>query len=417
MNGYFTADEMLPGGAVLTVTENALTMKISASELVWKGDATHNVWDTTSQNWQNNLLFVDHVGVTFDDSADAGTETVEIAAEVSPGAVRVRGERNYTFTGAGMTGVGNLEKLTGNSVLTLANANTYTGVTAIDAGAFVLSGALSGSPVSIGGNAVFTNTVTGKISGPVGVSILGSACELDGTNDFTGGLLLAAKYTEAFADIAHVVRNPAALGDGPVSVTSGTLLFSGTGGVTGRGRTLTVGQKSQVLLYTGYNSAFTWLGDVEIQGTPSLNLRMESPLTFGEPGCSTTVRASGGAGIYVRHNSSVHWYSRLDVHHYHQTDYNTSHFYAVDNKWEYLNICVNGVVCHATNTLAVAPVQLGQIWETSKFRPSLDLNGFDQTISALEMRDVIEGTTQTVTSGLPAILTITNDTDTVTARQ
>jgi hypothetical protein len=142
-------------------------------------------------------------------------------------------------------------------------------------------------------------------------------------------------------------------------------------------------------------------------------------LTFGEPGCSTEVHATSAGGVFVRESGQLHWYSRLKLGggDYEQTDYNVSHFYATGNEWAYLLLKANGAECHATNTLAPTRLSMGQIYQTNKFYPWIDLNGYDQTIAELEMLEVIEGSTQTIRSDTPAILTISNDTDTVTARQ
>jgi hypothetical protein len=142
-------------------------------------------------------------------------------------------------------------------------------------------------------------------------------------------------------------------------------------------------------------------------------------LTFGEPGCSTEVRATSAGGIVVREGGELHWYSRLKLGggFYQQTDYNVSHFYATGNAWSYLLLQANGAMCHATNTLAPTKLSLGQIYFSNKFYPWIDLNGYDQTIAELEMVAVIEGSTQTIRSDTPAMLTISNNTNTVTARQ
>ncbi len=105
-DGEFIGGDRVPSSAKLELRGNSLVMTLAAAELVWKGDAANNVWDTTAANWQGDRVFIANSGVTFDDSADAGTENVVIPSDVSPAAVKVNGSRNYTFTGAGIAGGG-----------------------------------------------------------------------------------------------------------------------------------------------------------------------------------------------------------------------------------------------------------------------------------------------------------------------
>lgn len=413
-SGHCIPSNNLPNTAVLTLKPDRVTLSIASEQLVWKGDAANNVWDATTANWQSGKVFANGKGVTFDDSANADATNVVVAAGVQPQTVMIGGsQNNYTFTGEGLSGFGNLAKNSGTSVLTLANANTYTGDTTINAGALVLSGSLSGSHLTIGANAAFTNTVTGRISGNARVDLAGRACELNGTNDFTGGLYVTAPNVES-SNTTVTVLNAAALGAGNVTLQQGTLLIRGAGGTTGRGRTFDF--VNSPLLYVGLGSSFTWLGDVTFHGS-TLNLRVDGPLTIGEADGSSTIRSLNGAGIYLRQNSVLHLRSRLDVGYFHQTDYNTTHFYATGNKWSYMLLQAGGVICHATNTLGYGELRMGQVYEAYKFHPSVDLNGFDQTISWLRMMNSNAGSSQTITSSLPAILTVSNDVDTVTEQR
>lgn len=414
--GHFSVGDGMPSSAILSVQGNRVTMVLATGELIWKGNPANNVWDATTPNWQDDMLFAEGVGVTFDDTAEEGTGEVSIPSAVQPLSVKIHSSRNYTFTGEGITGITGIDKPSGTSILTLANANTYTGTTVIDAGGLTLTGSLTGSRVAVGPNAVFTNTASGRISGNVSVSLQGSAFELDGSNDFTGGMTMTTPFTEKLSGMANVVRNPAALGVGDVSLTKGTLLFRGTSGALGRGRTLRLAKSGTALLYAGANTSFHWEGNTIIEGANQLLIRVDGRFTFGAADAETTFVAEKNAGINVRQNYQVIWNSRLNVGYYHQTDANVSTFNTPGNKWGYLNVQAGGIICGATNTLAVAPVNLGQTYESYAFYPYLDLNGHDQTISALVMKPMIEKSTSTVKSTSPAVLTVSNDVDTVTER-
>jgi autotransporter-associated beta strand protein len=414
--GTFSLGDGFTSSALLTEKSDSLVLQLATGEVTWKGDAANNVWDTTTPNWIGSALYSDGNNASFSDTADEGTTNVMISSVVRPLKVIVTGSRNYTFSGEGIEGPAVLEKPSGTSSLTLNNTNAYTGITLIEEGALVLNGTIADSRVYIDSSATFTNTVSGRLTGSASLVVNGTA-NLSGSSDFTGGTTIA----QADPDQAPVIVNdPSALGSGDVSILKGTVTFQTAGGSIGRDSTLTVGESGSVLLYAN-GVDITWLGDVEIPNS-SIELRPysnSSSLTFGEPGCSTEVRATSTGSIFVRSDGDVHWYSRLKlgISNYGQTDYNVSHFYATGNEWSYMLLKADGAICYATNTLAPTKLSMGQIYKAVTFHPWIDLNGYDQTIAELEMLEVIEGSTQTIKSVNPAILTIMNDTDTVTEPQ
>jgi len=418
--GMFTLGNGAPPSALLTEKSNSLVLQLATGEVTWKGDAANNVWDTTTANWIGSVLYSDGNHAAFTDAADEGTTNVTIPSAVSPLKVTVTGSRNYTFSGEGIEGPGMIEKPSGTSTLTLNNTNAYTGMTLIEAGAFVLNGTIADSLVRIDSAATFTNTASGRLTGSASLVVNGAA-NLSGNSDFTGGTTISVATGNTPGQAPVLVNDPRALGSGDVSILKGTVTFQTNAGSFGRDRTLTVGESGSVLFFVN-GVDMTWLGDVDIPNT-SLNLQPQtsaSSFTFGEPGCSTEVRATSAGGVYTRVSGNLYWYSRFKLGggNYQQTDFTVSHFYATSNEWSYLLLqAYGGAVCHATNTLAPTKLSLGQIYSTVTFSPWIDLNGYDQTIAELQMVEVIEGSTQTIKSATPAILTISNNTDTVTARQ
>jgi autotransporter-associated beta strand protein len=418
--GKFTLGDGFTSSALLTEKSDRLVLQLATGEVIWKGDATNNVWDTTTLNWVGSALYSDGKNASFTDSADEGTTNVTISSEVHPLKVAVTGSRNYTFSGEGIKGPAVIEKRSGTSTLTLNNTNAYTGITSIESGALVLNGTIADSRVWIDPVAAFTNTASGRLTGSASLVINGKA-NLSGNSDFTGGTTIAVALQYVPEQVPVLVSDLRALGSGDVSVLKGTVTFQTAGGSFGRNKTLALGESGNVLIFVNNAIAVTWLGDVNMPNK-SVELRprsSSSSLTFGEPGCSTEVRATSAGGIVVREGGELHWYSRLKLGggFYQQTDYNVSHFYATGNAWSYLLLQANGAMCHATNTLAPTKLSLGQIYFSNKFYPWIDLNGYDQTIAELEMVAVIEGSTQTIRSDTPAMLTISNNTNTVTARQ
>lgn len=411
--GSFSPGAGLPPGSTLARKADRVTLTVASAGLIWRGNAGNNVWDFSSANWSDNMLYSDGASVTFGE-VDSALGNVVVSAPVAPTQVTVRGCTNYCFSGAGITGTASVLKSVGSGMLTFANDNTYTGETRIKSGAFVLEGSLTGTDVLIEGSGVFTNAATGRIAGPGSVSISGPASELYGTNTFTGDLSYKVNFVEDEKAIMHRIRSMSALGAGDVVVHSGAIQFRGVKGATGAGRTLDLGATSKTLVYATSDSDVTWEGNVSFRN--QLNLRVDGTLTFGAADGSSVVNGATG-NIYVRQNGVLHWRAPLNLVNFEQTDRNVNHFWARGSVWTKMNVAAGGIVCEGTNVLAVAPLALGQVYQTYTFAPYLDLKGFDQTISELIMNDSIEGSVQTVKSTNPATLTIKNDADTTTLRK
>lgn len=418
--GMFTLGSGIPTSARLTETSDGLVLQLATGEVTWKGNAANNVWDTTTTNWIGSALYADGNNALFTDAADEGTTNVTIPAAVSPLKMIVSGSRNYTFSGEGIVGAAMIEKPSGASILTLNTTNAYAGMTWIKEGALVLNGTIADSRVLIDSAAAFTNTASGRLTGNASLVVNGTAT-LSGNSDFTGGTTISVASTFTLSQVPVVVNDPRALGAGDVSVLKGTVTFQTSDGSFGQNRTLRIGESNGVNIFAN-GVDVTWLGDVDIFNR-NVEIRCQtsgSSFTFGAPDSSSEVRGTSGGGVYVRTDGDFYWYSRLKFGsgEYRQTDSTDSHFYSTSNEWSSLVVqAYGGVVCHATNTLAPTKLVLGQIWESVLFYPWIDLNGFDQTIAVLEMATVVEGSTQTIKSAKPAILTILNSTNTVTARQ
>jgi autotransporter-associated beta strand protein len=142
----FTLDCLIGGGAGLCGFQ---VVGQSATELtarIWKGNINSS-WETAALNWTNVIFgatnYADGDQVFFTDAAVDANPTVNLTAPRSPVSVTVDSTKNYTLTGSGITGATGLTKKN-SGTLTLANPNTYSGNTAINAGTLKIgaSGAL-----------------------------------------------------------------------------------------------------------------------------------------------------------------------------------------------------------------------------------------------------------------------------------
>ena len=124
-------------------TSDPTALKIThvqaGSNLVWAGTGANGNWDFTAANWTGGSgIYQEGDFCTFDDTA-TGTTTIDIPADVTPGAVLFNNSAlNYTV-GSGTdpkAGIGGSLTLTkqGTGTLTLTTSNFHTGGTTITGG-------------------------------------------------------------------------------------------------------------------------------------------------------------------------------------------------------------------------------------------------------------------------------------------
>lgn len=144
---WFT-DALTSSGTISVVSSNFEPPQ----PLIWIGDGSANVWNTTVANWLGTngqpRAYANGDTVTFSNSGSP-TPAVNLTETVSPGAMIVNASQNYTITGTGLlAGAMTLTK-SGNGKLTVANTgiNTFSGGTTLSAGALQL-----GDGISVNGN-------------------------------------------------------------------------------------------------------------------------------------------------------------------------------------------------------------------------------------------------------------------------
>jgi autotransporter-associated beta strand protein len=153
------------------IVGNAVKVTISSlgAALTWNNHAGTGIWDlNTSANFLNgaaNDVFKQYDAITFGPTSPAGTVT--LTGALRPTSVTVNSSSDFTFTGSGSIIGGATLTKDGSGTLTVANANTFTGATAVNSGKLAVTGSLTGSNVTVASGATLTGT--GTVSGSVTV--------------------------------------------------------------------------------------------------------------------------------------------------------------------------------------------------------------------------------------------------------
>ncbi len=194
----------LPPGVTASLTNNVagnsldliVTAAVGVNNIIyWNGNVS-GLWDlTNTPNWklnsQTNLTYADTNQVVFDDSASTNFN-ITLNSAVRPMSVTFdNSTNNYSLAGSGSIGGYTWMNLTGGGVVTISNANSFTGPTTVSTGALVLRnlGAVAGSSLNIADGAVVQPNLAGTYSN-VTTTINGSSranSSFGGSLDFHAG--------------------------------------------------------------------------------------------------------------------------------------------------------------------------------------------------------------------------------------
>jgi fibronectin-binding autotransporter adhesin len=290
------------------VTGEQLLASYAPAPLVWTGSNGTNptFWDTTTVNWANPAadVFIPGDNTTFDDTAVAASPVqVAIQSPVLPGAVTFGNTaKEYVVSGAAITGTTGL-MVNGGGRVTLANANTYTGLTTVRSGTLAVTGSIvAGSDLRVAdaaGNAVLQNSgaITrttawfGSVNGAVGAGYqtagslttilnggnslgLGVVQGSHGYFNISGGTVNTTEISIGTWGLASGNNNG---GDGMLDITGGTVTNNGWmvmnrsegGGAVAQRSVLNVSGGS--LTYAGGGLVANWGGSANVQ-TAQINV-------------------------------------------------------------------------------------------------------------------------------------------------
>jgi hypothetical protein len=129
------------GDAVFAITNAPGTVSVTVSTLLqtWTG-STNGTWDTATNNWTGaGLVYANAKPVRFDDTGT--NQAVNIASAVTPSRIDLaNATKDYTFTGASISGTGALNK-SGPAKAIFTQPLLHTGASTINRGVLQLSGA------------------------------------------------------------------------------------------------------------------------------------------------------------------------------------------------------------------------------------------------------------------------------------
>lgn len=249
-SGSLDVTPVFPHLTGASITNNGLgTLQLNYTTqetLTWSGSGGA-VWDTTTPStWNASVTgpanFLQGDIVRFTDASAAGNITVQ-ATGVTPASVTFdHSSTAYTLTGGAIGGGGSLTK-GGSATTILANDNTYTGSTYIDAGTLQIgNGGSTGSlglgntSIAAGATLAFNRTGTSVVSGSLdGGGTLRSTGPgttlLMGSSSFTGGTVIS-KGTMVGVQASSFGTGTITLNDASTGTANTALFFNALGNDT-----------------------------------------------------------------------------------------------------------------------------------------------------------------------------------------
>ena len=316
--------------ANLIDTGSAIALNVTAAErLLWTG-AVDSFWDTATPNWDiiggaTGVAFGSKDDVVFGDGP--ANSTITLVGTIDPQRIEFTADTTaYTFASGTLSGSGAMDLVkSGDGIVVLQNANTYTGITDIQAGTLELDndgGTLTAtSGVVVGAAATFkvtdddgAITFNRSLSGGGTVRVNQHSANLSATSqdatfsgaspNFSGNLILESPLSGS----SRLVASAAAVGTATITVENEHQLFCTNGNIYSNNITLTG---------DGFNDAegsmgalrtegCTWDGSIVVTGTPGNSAGTNYDARIGANGNTSTINGviSGGDLSVVTYNNS-----------------------------------------------------------------------------------------------------------------
>jgi len=198
-NGYSVIITNICGLSATSTPVASLTLEAPAN-LVWQGGNPNTNWDLgITPSWTNSagngsaVVFNTGDSVTFNDSS--AQPVVTLVGILAPGSINETAAENYFMTGSGNVAGPAAWLMSGSGILTISNANSYTGGTTISSGRVIVddSGqkALGVGTVTLAGGTLEMGLKSG--SALVGLSNINvtasSTLQFDGAGSYAFNIL------------------------------------------------------------------------------------------------------------------------------------------------------------------------------------------------------------------------------------
>jgi len=400
--GTLTLTPQYPN-ASLVIGDTAVTLEVTgsgtASTMVWKGNASANVWDFTAGNWlPSDAPYVDGADLLFDDAGIAPVPVL-LSTNVAPRDISLATTNNaYTMNAGTYALMARNVVKTGTGALTLkgshhagtltvgyGNGSSYTGGGACTVdGALVVDGALTVYPSA----GTFSQSSASVISGTGSVT-MGSAASLSGTNTFTGTVTVG---------YPTFVKSVTVYSGGALGLTGDTVLRGGIAGdynklilgsgvtVTNKTLTVTGGSGYRAGLWTVSGGTSCWDGDIRIASDGWLQIGSASGNTFtlGSLG-RTAITNLGPNALPFRDAGTVVLNSRLAMatNDIIRDDGGTLVISSVSNRVQGVAVAQGWLRLGVDEPFAVAPtLTIGKGSDTNpNNKATVDLNGHVLTVA------------------------------------
>jgi autotransporter-associated beta strand protein len=281
--------------------DTRVDVSISHQAVKWVGNNSGD-WDIDdsstgavegTQNWRTETTlaatnYLQGAGgtdsVIFDDTA-TGSRTVNLTATLTPPVITVNNTTasgDFIFSGAGnLGGTGTLTKNnTGALIIANTSANTYSGLTTINAGKIQVGDGVTPGAGTLGTGGIVIAGGTLEINRPDGLTLTNTIVGTTGGIAITGGNL--------------TLNNDALNYAGAVNIGSGrtlTVANTGTlGGVVSGAGDLLIDSLSNRIVILGGSNSFTGATSV----TNTSHLRLTNGTALGDIAAGTSVTGNGG---------------------------------------------------------------------------------------------------------------------------
>lgn len=430
--------------------------------LTWVGDGSSNPWDIgATALWNGGAgaeFFNDFDNVTFSDTGSA-SPAINLTATVQPTSIVVTNvSKAYIFSGVG--GIGGAATLTkqGTNTLSLALANTYSGLTTVSGGRLVygINDALGTGAVTVNGSGAvlalgtYTDTV-GTVTLDNGGQITGTSGTLSTTNTFelkngtvsavlagSGALNMTTPATvtlsgsntysgattvgvNGVSNSVLTVNNSLALGSAVAGTTvnGGYLLTENRinlgNGLTVTDETLTFASANGYragLHYTFNTGTGKWDGNI-VLATAAAYLNCEAlggTFVIGDSAADTITGT--GNGLSLRGAGTIIIYSRINIGatQINRDDNGVAVLNTAGNTWGNTQLAQGTLKLGVSDALpASTALTIGKA--SAGASAAFDLNGYNQTVAGIAEGHFAgaNGTnTQRIISSAPAILAVSN---------